>query len=32
MLTYAFAGEILEQIKVPELRARLEAVAHSHIH
>ncbi|MEZ4461298.1 MAG: Fe-S cluster assembly protein SufD [bacterium] len=32
MLTYAFAGEILEQIPVAELRNRLEAVAHAHTH
>lgn len=30
MLTYAFAGEILEEISVRELRTRLEAVAHAH--
>lgn len=32
MLTYAFAGEILQQIPVQELRTRLEAVAHAYIH
>lgn len=30
MLTYAFAGEILEEIPVVELRERLEAIALSH--